>query len=39
MNELQANNGNIAQTARILQMDRANLHRKLRSWNIRREDV
>ncbi|MFQ6040530.1 MAG: sigma-54-dependent transcriptional regulator, partial [Candidatus Poribacteria bacterium] len=39
LNELHLNNGNIAQTARVLQMDRANLHRKLRSWNIRREDL
>ena len=36
LKELHANNGNIAQTARILQIDRANLHRKLRGWDIRR---
>jgi len=36
LKELHANNGNIAQTARILQIDRANLHRKLRGWDIKR---
>jgi len=36
LKELHVNNGNIAQTARILQIDRANLHRKLRGWDIRR---
>jgi len=39
LKELNANNGNIAQTARVLQIDRANLHRKLRGWDINREDV
>jgi two-component system nitrogen regulation response regulator NtrX len=39
LKELHANNGNIAQTARVLQIDRANLHRKLRGWGINREDV
>jgi len=39
LKELNANNGNIAQTARVLQIDRANLHRKLRGWDISREDV
>ena len=39
LKELHANNGNIAQTARVLQIDRANLHRKLRGWDIHRENM
>ena len=39
LKELHENNGNIAQTARILKIDRANLHRKLRGWDIHREDL
>lgn len=37
--ELQGNSGNVAKTAQKLQVDRANLHRKLRNWGIQREDI
>jgi len=36
---LRANNGNVAKTAQELQVDRANLHRKLRNWEIQRGDL
>ncbi len=39
LQELHLNNGNVAQTARKLHVDRANLHRKLRNWGISREDM
>ncbi|MBC8457358.1 MAG: sigma-54-dependent Fis family transcriptional regulator [Deltaproteobacteria bacterium] len=39
LQELHVSNGNIAQTARKLHVDRANLHRKLRNWGISREDM
>jgi two-component system nitrogen regulation response regulator NtrX len=32
--ELEANNGNVSQTAKNLSIDRANLYRKLRAWGI-----
>jgi len=35
LGELQANAGNVSQTARNLQVDRANLQRKLRAWGVR----
>ncbi len=37
--ELRANKGNVAKTAQKLQVDRANLHRKLRNWGIQRGDL
>lgn len=34
MTELEANDGNVSQTAKNLNIDRANLYRKLRAWGI-----
>jgi len=34
MTELEANGGNVSQTAKNLNIDRANLYRKLRAWGI-----
>jgi two-component system nitrogen regulation response regulator NtrX len=39
LKELRANEGNVAQTARVLKTDRANLHRKLRGWDIGRNNL
>ncbi len=36
--ELEANDGNVSQTARKLNIDRANLYRKLRTWGIVKSD-
>jgi two-component system nitrogen regulation response regulator NtrX len=38
MAELEANEGNVSQTAKNLNVDRANLYRKLRAWDIIKSD-
>lgn len=37
--ELEANNNNVSQTAKTLDVDRANLYRKLRAWGIVKSDA